>query len=83
MCFLCFQSDDYISLRVNVQQQVSFDETIGALLMDGRVPVAIPVLDDLQDGQDATKVLTEAQLPPYPTNVTLVDGAWQPVGNTR
>lgn len=59
------------------------EDSIGALLLGGRVPVALPVIDEPQDGQDLTKVLTEAQLPPYPSNWTPVDGSWQPVGNTR
>lgn len=59
------------------------EDSIGSLLLGGRVPVALPVVDDQQEGQDPTKVLTEAQLPPYPANVTPVDGSWQTVGHTR
>lgn len=78
--FGVLQSDDYISVKLG--GAAAIDETIGALLMgggDSRVPVALPVVDD---AQGTTKVLTEAQLPPYPANVTPVDGAWQTVGNT-
>lgn len=59
---------------------VGIDDSLGALLMGGRVPVALPVIDETQDN---SKILTEAQLPPYPVNVTPVDGSWQTVGNTR
>lgn len=57
------------------------EDTIGALLLGGRVPAAIPVLED--EGLDSSKVLIETQLPSYPTNVSAVDGKWQTVGNTR
>lgn len=62
---------------------VGIDDSIGALLLGGRVPVALPVIEDQQDGLDPNKVITEAQLPPYPANITPVDGSWQTVGNTR
>lgn len=81
LVLLFLQSDDYISLKVG--PAAGIDDSIGALLLGDRVPVGLPIIEDQQEGQDPNKILTEAQLPPYPANATPVDGAWQTVGNTR
>ncbi|XP_018565860.1 uncharacterized protein LOC108906905 isoform X2 [Anoplophora glabripennis] len=74
-----FQNEDYISIRVGAA--MVNDETLGALLLGGRPPVALPVVENVAPA--SSKIVTENQLPPYPDNLTLADGAWQNVNGTR
>ncbi|KAJ8923192.1 hypothetical protein NQ315_001746, partial [Exocentrus adspersus] len=74
-----FQNEDYISLRVGAA--MVNDETLGALLLGGRPPVALPVVENAVPAP--SKVLVENQLPPYPDNLTASDGSWQNVNGTR
>ncbi|CAH1237600.1 unnamed protein product [Diabrotica balteata] len=73
------ESEDYISIRVGAAMMN--DDTLGALLIGGRAPAAIPVIEN--SAPSSSKVFNEVQLPPFPENATLNDGSWQNVNNTK
>ncbi|XP_056644663.1 beta-1,4-galactosyltransferase galt-1 [Diorhabda sublineata] len=73
------ESEDYISIRVGAAMMN--EDTLGALLIGGRAPVALPVIE--HSAPSSSKVISETLLPPFPENTTLNEGAWQNISNTR
>ncbi|XP_019880952.1 beta-1,4-galactosyltransferase galt-1 isoform X1 [Aethina tumida] len=74
-----FQNDDYISIRVGAAMMN--DDTFQSILMGGRAPAAIPIVDN--SASVSSRVVLENQLPPYPDYLPPVDGKWQTVQGTR
>lgn len=57
------------------------DDTFQSILMGGRAPAAIPIVDN--SASVSSRVVLENQLPPYPDYLPPVDGKWQTVQGTR
>lgn len=76
--FLFLQSDDYISIKLSA---AALDDTVGALLLGAHAPASLPIVE--HEAPDPKQTLAESMLPPFPNNITKVDGSWQNVNGTR
>lgn len=75
------QSDDYISLRVGGLS--ALDESVNALLTGNRLPLVLPLTVEDKAQQAKPHMVTENQLPLYPSSMTPKDGSWQTVNGTK
>ncbi|XP_031355186.1 uncharacterized protein LOC116179532 [Photinus pyralis] len=75
------QSDDYISLRVGGVP--ALDDSVIALLAGNHAPPVIPIPVEDKSQPAKPHMVTENQLPIFPSNMTPTDGHWQIVNGTK